>query len=174
MKYIYKTLLKSSLLFIMILGLFSCEKFLEKSPDSIVSEDEAFKNFLNFQGFIEEMYNCIPDKEKCYWTTSYNWGDDELFNLEGSWHMTNQVDLGNFWGWQAGKLSQAGSWLDKSTTNPTCLRQVLGWINQLPTLLLLINSIMHCGHMPGIVSGRQILVSPISINLPMLLRRKKI
>src|SRR5690606_10721497 len=76
-------------------------------------------NFRNFQGFIEEIYNCIPDKEKHYWTTSWNWGDDEIFNLEGSWHMTNQVDLGNFWAWQAGRLSQPGAWLDKPSTNPT-------------------------------------------------------
>jgi starch-binding outer membrane protein, SusD/RagB family len=119
MKHTYKTFLWSGLLTMMTLGLFSCENYLEKAPESIVSEEVAFKNFTNFQGFIEEMYNCIPDKEKNYWTTSWNWGDDELFNLEGSWHMTNQVDLGNFWAWQAGRQAQSGNWLDKPSTNPT-------------------------------------------------------
>ena len=119
MKKIYKTLLWSSLLFATTISFFSCEDYLDKEPDSIISEKEAFKNFTNFQGFIEEIYNCIPDKEKHYWTTSWNWGDDEIFNLEGSWHMTNQVDLGNFWAWQAGRLSQPGAWLDKPTTSPT-------------------------------------------------------
>lgn len=115
MRKIDKTLLKSGLLFMMILGLFSCEDYLEKEPESIVSEEVAFSNFTNFQGFIEEIYNCIPDKEKKYWTTSWNWGDDELFNLEGSWHMTNQVDIGNFWAWQ----NAAGTWLDDDNANPT-------------------------------------------------------
>lgn len=41
----------------------SCEDYLDKSPESTVSEEDAFKNFRNFQGFIEEIYNCIPDKE---------------------------------------------------------------------------------------------------------------
>ncbi len=114
MKNIYKTLLWGGCLS-MLLGLSSCEDYLDKTADSNVSEVEAFKNFTNFQGFIEEIYNCIPDKEKCYWTTSWNWGDDEMFNLEGDWHMTHQVDLGNFWAWQNG----TGVWLDKSSTNPT-------------------------------------------------------
>ena len=99
----------------MIFGLVACESYLDKEADSTISEKEAFKNFTNFQGFVEEIYNCIPDKEKNYWTTSWNWGDDEVFNLEGSWHMTNQVDLGNFWAWQNG----TGVWLDKASVNPT-------------------------------------------------------
>ena len=72
----------------------SCEDYLDKSPESTVSEEDAFKNFRNFQGFIEEIYNCIPDKEKCNYCTSWNWGDDELFNSMGDGHMTHQADLG--------------------------------------------------------------------------------
>src|SRR5688572_12398093 len=118
MKQTFKTLLCGSLLFITIIGLYSCEDYLDKEGDAIVSEEEAFKNFNNFQGFIEEVYNCIPDKEKHYWTTSWNWGDDEVFNLEGNWHMTNQVDLGNFWAWQAGR-GQPSGYLDKDNADPT-------------------------------------------------------
>ncbi|RAW02578.1 RagB/SusD family nutrient uptake outer membrane protein [Pseudochryseolinea flava] len=119
MKKIYKTLLWCGLLLVTAAGIFSCSDFLDKEADAIVAEGEAFKTFTNFQGYIEEIYNCIPDKEKNYWTTSWNWGDDEVFNIEGNWHMTNQVDLGNFWAWQAGRLSQPGIWLDKPTTSPT-------------------------------------------------------
>lgn len=117
MKKIYKTLKWGSLLFMMTLGLFSCEEYLEKEPASIVSEEIAFQNFRNFQGFIEEIYNCIPDKQKKYWTTSWNWGDDELFNLEGSWHMTNQVDIGNFWAWQ----NSSSIWLDDDNASSTAV-----------------------------------------------------
>lgn len=34
----------------------SCEEYLDKSPDAGMSEKELFKNFKNFQGFIEGMY----------------------------------------------------------------------------------------------------------------------
>lgn len=115
MKKTYKKLILGGGILFMIFGLVACESYLDKEADSTISEVEAFKNFTNFQGFVEEIYNCIPDKEKNYWTTSWNWGDDEVFNLEGSWHMTNQVDLGNFWAWQNG----TGVWLDKASVNPT-------------------------------------------------------
>lgn len=119
MKNIYQTWIGSiSLLCLISLGTTSCEDYLEKDPDSNVSDGEAFKNFQNFQGFIEEVYKCIPDKAKCYWTTSWNYGDDEIMNPNSDWHMNHQVDLGNFWAWQGGKLAQPGCWLDKPSVDP--------------------------------------------------------
>ena len=95
-KYI-KTLLFGSLL-LMVGGasLTSCKEWLEKDPESIIPEDEAFKNFRNFQGFIEEIYDCVPDKEKVNYCTSWNLGDDAVHNPEGYAHMDHQVDLGNY------------------------------------------------------------------------------
>ena len=61
-------------LFALNTALVSCEDYLDKEPDSTVSPDDAFINFRNFQGFVEEIYNCIPDKEKCNWCPSWNWG----------------------------------------------------------------------------------------------------
>jgi hypothetical protein len=49
---------------VLALGMTSCTDYLDKEGDSTVSEEIAFKNYHNFQGFIEEIYNCIPDKEK--------------------------------------------------------------------------------------------------------------
>lgn len=115
MKKIYKTFLWSSILSFMLgMSLTSCEDYLDKEPDSTVSGEEAFKNFINFQGYIEEIYNCIPDKEKCNWCPSWNWGDDEIFNPEADSRMTHQVDLGNFRAW-----STTGNWLYKDGSNPT-------------------------------------------------------
>lgn len=118
MKNIYKTLLCGGFL-LMMLGVSSCTSYLDKSPDSNVAPEAAFRNFQNFQGYVEEIYNCIPDKANNYWTTSCNWGEDEVFNTEGSWHMTNQVDLGNFWAWQSEFQAQAGNWFDKGSVNST-------------------------------------------------------
>ena len=96
------------------MSLVSCEAYLDKEPESTVSEETAFVNFRNFQGFVEEIYNCIPDKEKCNWCPSWNWGDDEVFNTNANDRMTNQVDLGNFRAWM-----NTGNWLYKGGSSPT-------------------------------------------------------
>lgn len=95
-------------------SLSSCQDYLDKELDSTVSADDAFANFRNFQGFVEEIYNCIPDKEKCNYCPSWNWGDDEIFNPEADNRMTHQVDLGNFRAWES-----TGNWLkrDGSSTS---------------------------------------------------------
>lgn len=95
-------------------SLSSCQDYLDKEPDSTVSADDAFANFRNFQGFVEEIYNCIPDKEKCNYCPSWNWGDDEIFNPEADNRMTHLVDLGNFRAWES-----TGNWLkrDGSSTS---------------------------------------------------------
>lgn len=83
-----------------VCGLSSCEDYLDKDPDSTISEDIPFTNFTNMQGYIEEVYNCIPDKAKCYWTTAWNLGDDEIMNPQADSHMVHQIDLGNYFAWQ--------------------------------------------------------------------------
>ena len=117
-KKIYRTWLFVSTFFLLgTVNLTSCQDYLDKEPDSTVSSEEAFKDFMNFQGFIEEIYNCIPDKERCNYCASWNWGDDEIFNTEGDAHMTHQVDLGNFRAWQTNDQC----WLYRSSSNPTSI-----------------------------------------------------
>lgn len=99
MKRIFNTYILLGLSLVLGMSLVSCEAYLDKEPESTISEETAFVNFRNFQGFIEEIYNCIPDKEKCNWCPSWNWGDDEVFNTAANDRMTNQVDLGNFRAW---------------------------------------------------------------------------
>ena len=72
-----------------------CTSYLDREVDSIVSSDDAFKNFFNFQGYIEEIYNAIPDKQKANSGPSeYNLGDDEIQNVSyGEGRLTNQFDL---------------------------------------------------------------------------------
>jgi len=77
----------------------SCKDWLDKDPESIVAEDEAFKNYRNFQGYIEEIYNLIPDKEKVNYCSGWNLGDDAVHNTEGYAHIDHQVDLGNYRDW---------------------------------------------------------------------------
>ena len=95
-----KSLLCGSLLLLAgSVSLTSCTEWLDKDPESIVADDEAFKNYRNFQGYIEEIYSLIPDKEKVNYCTAWNFGDDAVHNTEGYAHMDHQVDLGNYRNW---------------------------------------------------------------------------
>ena len=94
-------------------ALTSCTDWLDKDPESIVAEDEAFKNYRNFQGYLEEIYNMIPDKEKVNYCSSWNMGDDAVHNPEGYAHIDHQVDLGNYRDW----LTNNQCWLKGSLKN---------------------------------------------------------
>lgn len=95
-----------------MLAITSCKSYLDNDPDVTISDGYAFENFFNFQGFIDEIYRYIPQKETCYWSTSFNWGEDEIMNTESTWHVGPNIDNGNFWAWQEGKTGKPGSWLD--------------------------------------------------------------
>jgi len=92
----------------------SCTSYLDKEADSTISEEEAYKNFTNFQGFVEEIYNCIPEIEVCNFNVSFNLGDDEIMDTQSSWMLGPQFDLGNFWAWQTAGCN----WLYQGTATP--------------------------------------------------------
>lgn len=75
----------------------SCTDYLDRDSDSVLSEEDAFKNFNNFQGFVEVMYNVIPDIAKHNWVSSFNWGDDEVITTgNGEGLMGYAIDGGNY------------------------------------------------------------------------------
>lgn len=100
MKRIYNKLAVFGTAVAMLGSFSSCQDYLDKEPDSDVSAEAPFKNFTNFQGYIEEIYNCIPDKAKAYWTTAWNLGDDEIQNPQADGIIIHQIDLGNYFAWQ--------------------------------------------------------------------------
>lgn len=106
-------------LFLFALGMVSCEDYLDKDPDSTVSPTEAYKNFYNFQGFTEELYNCIPDFAKGYWNNSFNWGEDEIISSGVDHHFGYKIDNGNFWGWQREHDGWQSGWMDRNGTSTT-------------------------------------------------------
>lgn len=76
----------------------SCKKYLDKSPLSDIKPTQAFQNFRNFQGFIEEMYNCVPVITGATSHNNWNFGDDEYWEQD-SRVFNNQIDLGNYFSW---------------------------------------------------------------------------
>lgn len=93
----------------------SCEDYLDKEPASDVSADLAFQNFRNAQGYVEEIYNCIPNMTQCGWCPEFNYGDDLIQNPQADGHINHQVDLGNFWAW----ATVAEFWFSNTAANPT-------------------------------------------------------
>lgn len=70
----------------------SCEKYLDRAPEADVTLKDAFGNFNSFQGFIEEMYNCITDPNKGGAWNAYLFADETLNNYPYAF------DNGNYWG----------------------------------------------------------------------------
>lgn len=105
----------------LMFGATSCTDYLDKTADSDVNPETAFKSFNNFEGFVEEIYNCIPNKESCYWCTTFNWGEDEIMNAGlGDTHVTHHFDLGDYRHWyDEGDKGGQQSWLNRPGSNPT-------------------------------------------------------
>lgn len=95
--------------------LVSCEDFLMKSPESNISEEEAFEDFENFQGFTEELYALIPNFSNSYWESNWNYGDDIVSTNDSDYYLVDYFDDGNFWGWQGEHNGWNTSWIDKQS-----------------------------------------------------------
>ena len=98
------------------LGMYSCQDYLDRDEESIVNEEDAFKNFRNFQGFTEELYYCIPLFHGNYWQSDFNWGEDEIIVAGSTWFMGYKVDNGDFWGWQKEYDGWGANWMDGTGT----------------------------------------------------------
>ena len=131
-----KSLLCGSLLLLAVGTFMSCTDWLDKDPDSIVAEDEAFKNFRNFQGYIEEIYSLIPSKETVNYCTAWNFGDDAVHNPEGYAHMDHQVDLGNYRNWYTNNQCWLnGAWSSLWRNSWYCIRKCNMGIENIGSLI---------------------------------------
>jgi len=90
-----------------ISGLSSCTSYLDRSPESNISSTEAYKNFTNFQGFVEELYSCIPLVTAHGYHNSWNWGEEELWETDITYPFGARVDQGDYWSWS----SEGTCWL---------------------------------------------------------------
>jgi len=109
-----------------MIGGVSCKKYLDRDPESIVSEESAFRDFRNFQGYTEELYNCIPDFTNRYWTNSWNWGEDEIQSTVQNFHIVNKIDNGDFWGWQREFDGWGAGFMDNASANTNNDRMTKG------------------------------------------------
>ena len=114
-----KLALATSIILI-VFGLPSCKKYLDRPLDANISEKDVFTNFRSFQGFTEELYSCLPDMSKSTWNSEWNMGDDILSTTNANYRLSSEFDNGNYRAWQTGGGGWDNSWLDDraATTNP--------------------------------------------------------
>lgn len=74
----------------------SCTDYLDKAPDSDIDETEPYKNFRNFQGFVEELYGGIPCVTRTESHTAWNLGEDEYWEPSDTRPLAYHVDNGNY------------------------------------------------------------------------------
>ncbi|MGB5944205.1 MAG: RagB/SusD family nutrient uptake outer membrane protein [Leeuwenhoekiella sp.] len=94
MKNLVSRLIISSLLFLAV----SCEEYLDIAPEVILDEEEAFKNFDNAQGFIEEMYQFVINYGEAGWTFQDHLYGDDSWQPRG-FQASAQIDSGNLTFW---------------------------------------------------------------------------
>jgi hypothetical protein len=82
-----------------VFGLFSCTEYLDKAPETEISPGEAFKSFRNFQGFTEELYNCVPLFSAQSWHNNWNFGDDEYWEPGETRMLAYNIESGDYWAW---------------------------------------------------------------------------
>lgn len=81
-----------AILLMLLFASTACEDYLDKAPEADITEKDVYGNFNSFQGFVEEMYNCIMDPDKGGAWNKYLFADETLNNKPYNF------DYGNYWG----------------------------------------------------------------------------
>ena len=92
MKKIVTIILSIAAAFTIVSMATSCEAYLDKAPDSDITEKDAFGDFTAFQGFVEQLYNVVIGYDKCGAWNKYSFADEDLTIAPMNF------DNGNWWG----------------------------------------------------------------------------
>ena len=87
--------------------LLSCEDYLDKAPESEISDSDVYSKFNTFQGFIEDIYQCVVDvaNRDIHGMGNWNWGDDVVgaqgkrmgdFAINGDYMTWRDTDVSPF------------------------------------------------------------------------------
>jgi starch-binding outer membrane protein, SusD/RagB family len=100
-----KYILRNWMVLLLGAGLFiSCEDYLDKAPEVNIKDSDVFTKFESFQGYVEDIYQCIPD-ETLGSSAEMNWNYGDEFLSSTSIFMNFQFDRGNYWFWQTRQRS---------------------------------------------------------------------
>jgi len=95
------------ILFLGLLSFSSCEEYLDRAPESLLTEEEVFSTFNNAQGFVEEMYALVVSYGTAGWSfQDYLLGDD-AYNAQ-SFKFSVRLDRGENDNWVRNSLGYIG------------------------------------------------------------------
>ncbi len=80
---------------ILALSLWSCEEYLDKTPDAEISEKDVFGTYESFQGFADAMYASFVDPNNFALTTASANGDESI--AVQAWASARKYAEGNYW-----------------------------------------------------------------------------
>lgn len=120
-KYINRLFIMSAITVVGMMVMTSCTDYLDKAPESDYQENDPYKNFKNFQGFTEELYNCIPvvSNNKNAGHTCFNYGEDTFWEPQEMRLQVRNVDNGDFWGWSTAYYGYPNNQGSAGTSNRT-------------------------------------------------------
>lgn len=105
---------------ISIFSFYSCEDYLNKSPEADISKDDIFRKFYTYQGYVDNIYQNIVDLDN---RNEYNQGDagnygDELIGGQSD-KMVLFDDNCNYWEWiNNGNCSHFYTWSLNTDNGP--------------------------------------------------------
>lgn len=105
----------------------SCEEYLDQSPEASISEDDVFSEFVTFQGYVEDIYQCVVDVTLgTDAQTNWNFGDDVIEDRGDA--IVNLFDQGNYTsGWVHWKSSPFWGDLSYPNNNTTSAKGKKGY-----------------------------------------------
>ena len=85
----------------------SCTQYLNVAPEINTKDSDVFGTFLKFQGFMEDVYQCVPDITLPNGGTAennWNFGLDEGVLTDHN-QLNYYWEIGNYWNWQTTSYS---------------------------------------------------------------------
>lgn len=126
MKY-NKTSYLTTILFCVIALITSCEDYLDHAPEVDVNEPEIYGSFKSYQGFVEDIYQMIPDYNFCSRANAANWNySNDVYCPNQTGYMVTAFEKGDYWGWTnqgnnhgyfASERNSGAQWEDDDNNN---------------------------------------------------------
>lgn len=105
----------------------SCEDYLDQSPEAAITENDVFSKFVTFQGYVDDIYQCVVDETLGTDAhTNWNFSDDVIEDRGDA--LSSMFDQGNYMsGWQHWKSSQFWGDLGYPNNNSTSSKGKKGY-----------------------------------------------
>lgn len=75
-----------------------CEEYLDQAPEASLTQEDVFKDFTSFQGYVEGCQNEVVDVWRADYWCDNNFADE--IRRAATFFASYAFDNGNYWGWQ--------------------------------------------------------------------------